>query len=885
MKARGYSFALFGVLAMLGASLAGVVSAGLLLGTGVPSTHLEGGLGEQSNMSVSGGTSKTSASIASSGCNPAMSSALFSCLQNELSGSSGSSFLTNDAFLGIVIQGSETIGQEYGFPWEYIFAQMQGVECSQCQYAQFPGPGAGDVNSGQNCFNWWSSTPGGPGGYSQSNYWAPPNGVEAESISGYGWRCYNPSDRAYDMTDFNVAPGGVGTNPDSEAQALDSLQAATTGPVGLTHYISQNLGAIYENQWHGSSIQNTCNIATWSGGTFAMFRPGSTEAAYASDIESAVTSIFGSVAAVQSAATVGANGGCTTPSAVTAGGTGISYNRAAVVSFAQHYYNQVVPDGYFYADSETFSANNNGAPNAISGAGASQCVWDSQAWESSNGGYNYECQWGPDQPLSSFGNPAGTALNHGVDCAHFVSAAIGTDFGDGFSGGGLYLGSDFAGTSHIYGVLNVPDLVTQLENKDDGVNEGTNWAQVQLGDMLVFGNGDHIEIIVGTTAADGTFSPTTALLASHTASAWDQPAIDAINGFGGVYYVLHIKSSDPTPSGTTFKVSPAIPTVGIEVNGRAVANGQVIAYPDNTILSVTPVLPKGVGYVFGSWTVMGGLSLWYPSASSKVLVSSLIGTLTLNLLKIGCPENPKINGCISGTARDGAGPGYWMVGTDGGIFTEAGAKYYGSMGGKYLNAPIVGMAANPTGTGYWMVGADGGVFSFGAVKFYGSMGGQRLNAPIVGITSTPDGRGYWLVAADGGIFAFGDAHFYGSMGGHHLNMPIVGMAATSDGHGYWLVAEDGGIFTFGDAHYYGSVPGLHISLKAGHYVIGMAAGPNNVGYTLAAQDAGVFAFSTKFYGAGGSTDVVALWASPTDSGYVLVTAGGTVLAFPSGFTA
>ena len=30
-----------------------------------------------------------------------------------------------------------------------------------------------------------------------------------------------------------------------------------------------------------------------------------------------------------------------------------------------------------------------------------------------------------------------------------------------------------------------------------------------------------------------------------------------------------------------------------------------------------------------------------------------------------------------------------------------------------LNAPIVGMAATADGGGYWMVGSDGGVFSYG----------------------------------------------------------------------------------------------------------------------------------------------------------------------------
>jgi hypothetical protein len=86
-----------------------------------------------------------------------------------------------------------------------------------------------------------------------------------------------------------------------------------------------------------------------------------------------------------------------------------------------------------------------------------------------------------------------------------------------------------------------------------------------------------------------------------------------------------------------------------------------------------------------------------------------------------------------------------------------------------LNAPVVGMAATPDGGGYWLVASDGGVFTFGDAGFYGSEGGHPLNKPIVGMAATPDGGGYWLVASDGGIFSFGDASFYGSEGGVPLN--------------------------------------------------------------------------------------------------------------------
>jgi hypothetical protein len=95
------------------------------------------------------------------------------------------------------------------------------------------------------------------------------------------------------------------------------------------------------------------------------------------------------------------------------------------------------------------------------------------------------------------------------------------------------------------------------------------------------------------------------------------------------------------------------------------------------------------------------------------------------------------------------------------------------MGGKHLNRPIVGMAATPTGKGYWLVASDGGIFSFGDARFHGSTGSLHLVSPIVGMTASASG--YWFVAADGGIFTF-DAPFHGSAAGLADGAPVVGMA-------------------------------------------------------------------------------------------------------------
>jgi hypothetical protein len=226
-----------------------------------------------------------------------------------------------------------------------------------------------------------------------------------------------------------------------------------------------------------------------------------------------------------------------------------------------------------------------------------------------------------------------------------------------------------------------------------------------------------------------------------------------------------------------------------------------------------------------------------PPNSSYWLVASDGGIFSFgNAGFYGSAGAIPLNRPVVGMAPTASQHGYWLVASDGGIFTYGDAGFFGSQGGKPLNAPIVGMAATADGGGYWLVASDGGVFGFGDAKFYGSMGGQRLNAPIVGMASTSDGLGYWLVATDGGIFSFGDAAFHGSMGGTRLNKPVVGMAATSDGLGYWLVASDGGIFNFGDAGFFGSAGAVPLNRPA----VGMAVTSDRHGYWIAASDGGIF---------------------------------------------
>jgi Tol biopolymer transport system component len=220
-----------------------------------------------------------------------------------------------------------------------------------------------------------------------------------------------------------------------------------------------------------------------------------------------------------------------------------------------------------------------------------------------------------------------------------------------------------------------------------------------------------------------------------------------------------------------------------------------------------------------------------------------------NAQRYSPPAGEALNKPVVGAAATPTGEGYWLVASDGGIFTYGDAAFAGSAGGVSLNQPIVAMTPRPDGAGYWLAARDGGIFNYGTAAFHGSAGDLALNRPIVGMAATPSGAGYWLVASDGGIFAFGDAPFLGSTGDLKLNQPIVGMAATTTGEGYWLVAADGGLFAFGDARFFGSTGGTRINKP----IVGMLPTPGGGGYWLVAADGGVFTFgNADFLGSTGA---------------------------------
>jgi hypothetical protein len=209
-----------------------------------------------------------------------------------------------------------------------------------------------------------------------------------------------------------------------------------------------------------------------------------------------------------------------------------------------------------------------------------------------------------------------------------------------------------------------------------------------------------------------------------------------------------------------------------------------------------------------------------------------------------------------------------------------------------LNRPIVGLTPTADGGGYWLVGSDGGVFAFGDAGFYGSIpglglapsgtaGDQHLNAPIVGVVPSIDYKGYFMVASDGGVFAFGDAQFEGSCPGiGGCSGPVVAVAPDASGRGYWLVTSTGHIYTFGDAPYFGA-PGPQSSA-----ITSLVRTPNGGGYWILDANGQVFNYgdaallgSVTGNTTGESDPATAIFATADGSGYWIASALGAVYAF------
>jgi surface antigen len=316
--------------------------------------------------------------------------------------------------------------------------------------------------------------------------------------------------------------------------------------------------------------------------------------------------------------------------------------------------------------------------------------------------------------------------------------------------------------------------------------------------------------------------------------------------------------------GIAVNSTPAVGSVAWDAGGVGGASGEGhVAWVANVETNGTVDVEEYNYHVPGGYDVRNGVS-----------PSSFSGFIHIHDITPTSPTN-----------------GYWLVGSDGGIFSFGLATFYGSTGSLNLQRPVVSITPTATRVGYWLVASDGGIFSFGDAVYYGSIPGlglspadssasRRLNAPIVGMVPSSDGKGYFMVASDGGVFAFGDATYAGScpgIGGCFGTAVAVMPDAT--GNGYWVVTKTGGVYDFGDA------PSFGPSVRSSSPVVSATRTPDGKGYWILASDGTVSPYGDAAQlgaptgGVGGSDPAAAIFSTADGGGYWVTSALGGVSAF------
>jgi hypothetical protein len=396
-----------------------------------------------------------------------------------------------------------------------------------------------------------------------------------------------------------------------------------------------------------------------------------------------------------------------------------------------------------------------------------------------------------------------------------------------------------------------------------------------------------------STLADFGSAQFTNISAGHSGSpAVTQTPLDMVNGSGSVI------ASPGSVTGNAFTITydgPG-PTAGaaatsttVSVNPTAAAFGSAVSY--STSVSSSGGTPTGtVTFSVGSSTLCTTGALVSGSGSCSTTAAPQ-GTDTVLGTFSGSSSFAQSS---STTTLDISAPahGYWLVGSDGGIFTFGSAQFYGSAGSLKLQRPVVGITPTGDRVGYWLVASDGGIFTYGDAVYFGSIPGlgiapagtsgsaKKLNAPIVGMVPTFDRGGYFMVASDGGVFTFGDAKFEGScpaIGG--CSGAAVSVTPDASGNGYWLVTATGHVYTFGDAAYLGA-PGPQTSP-----VTAAVRTPDGGGYWVLLADGTVDAYGDAINLGGPASQTnpaersSAIFSTSDGKGYWVTSASGDVYSY------
>ena len=321
-------------------------------------------------------------------------------------------------------------------------------------------------------------------------------------------------------------------------------------------------------------------------------------------------------------------------------------------------------------------------------------------------------------------------------------------------------------------------------------------------------------------------------------------------------------------------------------------------------LALTPVTITGTNFTGATAVDFGSTPGTNLDVVSPTTITVTTPQLTQQVVNVTVTTPAGTSAVSSATTYTFANPvptedhffGYWLVGSDGGVFSFGDSPFYGSTGSLKLQRPVVGIAApstnGPIPQGYWLVASDGGVFSYGASQFFGSLPGlglhpagsglpNSLNAPIVGMVPSLNKGGYLLVGADGSVFAFGDAQYEGSCPGIAGCVgAAVAVLPDATGNGYWVVTNSGQVYAFGDAIYYGP-PG-----KKGSAVTSAVRTPDGGGYWVLLANGSVLPYGDAInFGSptpgtfGGTNPAAAIFTNLQGYGYGVASANGTVDTF------
>jgi hypothetical protein len=435
-------------------------------------------------------------------------------------------------------------------------------------------------------------------------------------------------------------------------------------------------------------------------------------------------------------------------------------------------------------------------------------------------------------------------------------------------------------------------------------------------DQFTFEIPSDIPVVTGVSPAEGTTGGGT--LVTISGSGFSSPATVSFGTKAG---------TSPSISSTSITVtSPAETSGTVDVTVTTVHGTSLTSLADEFTFAGSPVLPTVTGVVpstgstagstpvtitgtnflgvtavdFGAGRAATGVHIQSNTQITATTPPGVAGTVDVTVTTPGGTSPtisadhfmyvaPVVPSVVRVSPSSGPTSGGTTVAITGTNFTGASAVIFGAATASFtVNSSSQITAHSPAGTGTVNVrvtGPGGTSGTNSSDEFsYTSSGGGGGGGP------TP--HGYWLVAGDGGIFTFGSAHFYGSTGSIRLQRPVVGMTPTADRAGYWMVATDGGMFAFGDARFFGSIPGVGLApadslapKRLAAPIVAMVASPTGQGYLLVASDGGVFAFGNALFhgscpGIGGCNgSVIAVVPDAGEQGYWVVTSTGHVYAF------